>query len=77
MRAVEDGDLVERNAVVFDEGADALQDKLGLFPVVHGLDDEWFLRVGAMGAELFLEVAAFGLGSRTPLARARIWGVER
>jgi hypothetical protein len=26
------------------------------------LDDERFLGVGAVGAELFLEVAAFGLG---------------
>ena len=37
MRAVEDGDLVGGDAVVVDEGVDALEDELGLLAVVHRL----------------------------------------
>ena len=62
MRTVKNRDFVERDAVVVDERTDALENEIGLLAVIHGLDDERFLGISAVGAEFFFEVAALGLG---------------
>ena len=62
VRSIEHGDFGRGNALIFHQTADALDQELGLFAVIHRLHDVGFGGIGASGAEFLVEMTASGLG---------------
>jgi hypothetical protein len=67
VRAIENRDVVQRDPFFLRQPSEALDDEIGLFPVIHRLDDKGFLRIAAGRTQLLFEVPTLGLGEEHPV----------